>query len=65
MSNSMVPPDTLPPSPSISTPMKIPDQQPPNISASLTEAERLQKDRKGPMMALNQQLRRYSNGILL
>jgi len=61
----MVPPDTLPPSPSISTPMKIPDQQPPNISASLTEAERLQKDRKGPMMALNQQLRRYSNGILL
>jgi hypothetical protein len=35
----MVPPDPLPPSPSISTPMKTPDPQPPNISASLTETE--------------------------
>ena len=36
-STSMVPPETFPPSPSISTPMKTPDPQPLNISASLTE----------------------------
>jgi len=52
----MIPPDPLPPSPSTFAHLKTPVPQPPNLSASRTEAEQNPNDRKGPMMALNQQL---------
>ena len=51
-----VTPDPLPPSPSTSAPMKTPDPQPTKLSASLTETEQTQKNRKEPMITLNQQL---------
>ena len=47
MSTSMVPPDPLSPSPSTSAPMKTPDPQPPNLSASLIETEQTPKRHKG------------------
>jgi hypothetical protein len=56
----MVPPYTLPPSPSTSTPVKTPDPQPPNLSALLTETGLQKRHRQGLMMALNQQLKEIS-----
>jgi len=47
MSTSKVPPDPLTPSPSTSAPMKTPDPQPPNLSASLTETEQTPKRQRG------------------
>jgi len=47
MSTSMVPPDRFPPSPSTSTPMKTPDPQTLNLSASLTETEHTPKRQTG------------------
>ena len=47
MLTSMVPPDPLPTSPSTSAPMKTPDPQPPNLSASLTETAQTPKRQRG------------------
>ena len=43
----MVPPDHLPPPLSTSAPMKTPDPQLPNLSASLTETEQTPKRQTG------------------
>ena len=46
-STSIVPPDSLPPSPSNSAHMKTSDPQPPNLSASLIDTEQTPKRQKG------------------
>jgi len=46
--SSIVPPDTLPPSPSNSAHMKTSDSQPYNLSASLIDTEQTPKRQKGP-----------------
>jgi hypothetical protein len=43
----MVLPNTLPPSPSTSTPLNTPDPQPPYLSAPLTEIEQTPKRQTG------------------
>ena len=47
METSMDPPDPLPHSPSTSAPMKTPDPQPSNLSASLIETEQIPKRQGG------------------